>query len=184
VSVYHLGLRHFPRNTTRFNLGGVEIGAIALPWVQEKFIELEDEKWSPHEATLTIIEGPLIPIEGISMGRGWRTALREGEDVTERVLAEARQALSDGTVTPTPPPGHNGPPVFAQEPAVESTERPVEPPADPLALGVELAGLLGPEAPALLGAWREVVARSSGLAPSESLALAERELRSAGGRND
>jgi hypothetical protein len=51
---------------------------------------------------------------------------------------------------------------------------------DPLALGVELAGLLGADPARLLAAWRGVAARSSGLAPSESLALAEREL----GRED
>jgi hypothetical protein len=40
-----------------------------------------------------------------------------------------------------------------------------------------LAGLLGAEAERLLAAWRAVAARTGGLAPSESLALAERELR-------
>jgi hypothetical protein len=54
------------------------------------------------------------------------------------------------------------------------------PEADQLALGVELASLLGPDASRLLAAWREVAARASGLSPSESLALAERQLRDHG----
>jgi hypothetical protein len=49
--------------------------------------------------------------------------------------------------------------------------------ADPLTLGVQLASLLGEDPAGLLAAWRAVAARASGLAPSESLALAERELR-------
>jgi hypothetical protein len=43
-------------------------------------------------------------------------------------------------------------------------------------LGVQLGGLLGGDPVSLLAAWRELAGRSSGLAPSESLALAEREL--------
>jgi hypothetical protein len=51
------------------------------------------------------------------------------------------------------------------------------PEADQLGIGVELAALLGPDATRLLAAWREVAARASGLSPSESLALAERQLQ-------
>ena len=92
---YHLELRQFPRNFTRFNLTGPEIGTIALTWAQERMLTIDGEKWSPAEATIIIIEGPAIPIERLSLGRGWPTALREGEDVTERVLAEAREALRE-----------------------------------------------------------------------------------------
>ena len=100
------------------------------------------------------------------MGRGWPTAQREGEDVTERVLSEAREALRAAAAAPTTPNGQTVAPPGAT----------AGPRRGPLALGVELAGLLGPEAGRLLAAWRAVAARSAGLAPSESLALAEREL--------
>jgi hypothetical protein len=165
MATYHLELRQFPRNFTRFNLSGPEIGAIAMTWAQERLLTLDEQKWSPAEATITIIEGPAIPIERLSMGRGWTTVLREGENVTERVLDEARKALRE-------------PPAPASIPA---NGAPAAPGADPLALGVELAGLLGPDAGRLLGAWRAVALRSSVLAPSESLALAERELAGGGG---
>jgi hypothetical protein len=100
------------------------------------------------------------------MGRGWRAAQRESQDVTERVLAAARQAAT----------------VPAQPPA----ERPPDAalPADPLVLGVQLAALLGDDPARLLAAWRAVVTRSSGLAPSESLALAEREVARGAGTED
>ncbi len=138
-----------------------------MTWAQERMLTLDDQKWSPAEATLIILEGPAIPVERLSMGRGWTTAQREGEDVTKRVLQEAREALRAPATAAAPP---NGSPAGAAAPA-----------GDPLALGVELAGLLGPEAGRLLAAWRAVASRSSGLAPSESLALAERELAGGSG---
>jgi hypothetical protein len=170
---YHLELRQFPRNFTRFNLTGAEIGTIALTWAQERMLTIDDEKWSPAEATMIILEGPTIPIERLSMGRGWPTALRESEDVTERVLAEARVAMRESSA-PAAPNGTSGAPSGV----------PAHPDVDPLALGVELGGLLGAEPSRLLAAWRAVAARSSGLAPSESLALAERELGAGSGTAD
>jgi hypothetical protein len=52
---------------------------------------------------------------------------------------------------------------------------------DSFALGMQMAALLGPDALALLDAWRTAAAGSPGLAPSETLALAERAVRSADG---
>jgi hypothetical protein len=185
VPVYHLEIREFPRNLNRFNMNGAEIGAIVLPWVQDKVIELEEQRWSPHEAILTILEGPEIAVQNLSMGRGWPTALREGQDVTRRIVDEARQALADGSAgAPAPAPG----PAPAASPPAPSPAPGSWPGADQaaggdqLALGVELGGLLGGDAARLLAAWRSVVARSSGLAPSESLALAERELGAGNGQ--
>ena len=66
---YHLELRQFPRNFTRFNLNGPEIGTIAMTWVQERMLTIDDQKWSPAEATIIIIEGPAIPIERLSHGQ-------------------------------------------------------------------------------------------------------------------
>jgi hypothetical protein len=76
--------------------------------------------------------------------------------VTERVLATARDVAA------------------AQQRAAAAAVTPGM--ADPLALGVQLASLLGEDAASLLDAWRAVVARGAGLSPSESLALAEREI--------
>ena len=139
---------------------------------------------------MTVIEGPEIPVSGLSMGRGWPTALREGQDVTERVLAEARrsdrrrQRRAHGAGRggrggrSRAAPAEDGPARRPSTRAGEAASPPSKVPgADQLALGVELAALLGPDAPRLLAAWREVAARASGLSPSESLALAERQLR-------
>jgi hypothetical protein len=148
--VYHLELRQFPHNLCRFNLTEEELRAVAEPWSREQVVELGDRKWSPHQAKLRILEGPSIPIEQLSMGRGWRAAQRESEDVTERVLAAGRQQA--------PGPG------AAPERAA---------PASP-----ELMSLLGDEPARLLALWQLAVENSPGRPPSESLARAEEALRS------
>jgi hypothetical protein len=182
MPIYHLELRKFPKTLTRFNQSGQQVGAIVLPWIQERILDIDGEKWAPYESAITIIEGPAIPVDRLSMGRGWRTAQREGSDVTDRILAEARQALADGSATTAEAPPTSFPTPSSQEPG-PAEDYPSAAPAAPdpadgdqLALGVQLAGLLGGDPVGLLAAWREVAGRSSGLAPSESLALAEREL--------
>ena len=203
MASYHVEIRDFPRNVNRFNMSGTEVGALLLAWVQERVFELADQKWNPQTAELTVLEGPEIPVSGLSMGRGWPTAVREGRDVTQRVVAEAREAIVDGSVArmaqeveaeaaPAAPPAEAAAePAPAEqelaqldEGAGEAALAAVEAPeVDQLALGVDLAALLGPDAARLLAAWREVSGRASGLSPSESLALAERQLgdRGAGG---
>ncbi len=157
--MYHLELRQFPRNVNRFNLSEQELRAVVEPWTLEKVFEYGELKWTPHQATLTILEGPLIPIERLSMGRGWRTALREGEDVTERVLAQAKQAAG-ATVA------------AATREAASGSSAPRE------ACEPGLLALLGPDPGALLQAWRLVAARRPELSPSGSLTLAEETLSS------
>ncbi len=91
--MYHVELRQFPHNTCRFNLTEQELLATVVgPWAREQWIEIGERKWSPHLARLTVLEGPQIPVGQLSMGRGWGNAQRQGEDVTERVIARAKQA--------------------------------------------------------------------------------------------
>jgi hypothetical protein len=162
--VYHLELRDFPHSVWRFNLAERELGAIVAPWVRGQTVELGEHKWNPEEAALTILEGPEIPLGQLTMGRGWRNAQRKGEDVTERVLAAARQAAASAAGAQGTPPGTNAGAV---------------PTVDPFALGVQMAALLGPYPMRLLDAWRAATAGTPGLAPSETLALAERAISSA-----
>lgn len=161
--MFHVELRQFPHNACRFNLDEHELRALLDPWVREKVVEVGERKWSPHQARLTILEGPPLELADLRLGRGWRSAQRRSQEVTERVLAAVRQAVDEGA-------GAAGQPVAsAQPPGV----------ADPVTLGVQLAALLGAEPVALLQAWRSAAAASPGLAPSESLAQAERALGSA-----
>jgi hypothetical protein len=170
--MYHLELRQFPHNLCRFNLTEQDLGALLAPWVLDKPLELGERKWSPHQATLTVLEGPQLELQQLSMGRGWRAAQRNSEDVTARVIAAATetQAPTAAGARPQPPPGR------AQVAPDPSVAAPLT--ADPLALGVELASLLGGEPARLLAAWRQASAGNPGLSPSEALALAEAGLGS------
>ena len=158
--MFHVELRQFPHNVNRFNLAAADLHALLDPWAREQAVELGDRRWSPHTAHLKVIEGPELALQQLKMGRGWRAAERGGADVTERELAAARErvAAAPATVSASP------------EPAAPSV------PAGGLAAGVELAGLLGADAPRLLAAWSEIAVRAPDLSPSEGLALAEREL--------
>ncbi len=101
--MYHIELRQFPHNMCKFNLSEQELfDTIVSGWAQGQWIEMGERKWNPHQAKLTVLEGPQIPVDLLSIGRGWSNAQHHGEDVTERVLAQARQAASPGG-TPSMP---------------------------------------------------------------------------------
>ena len=152
--MYHVELRQFPHNMCRFNLSeGELLDTVVQGWAEEKWIEFGERKWNPHQARLTVLEGPHLEVEQLAMGRGWRNAQRHGEDVTERVLEQARAqaraaAPQDGTGT-----------------AAADADR-------------HLLALLGDDPAALLASWRLTAARRPELAPGEALALAETTLRS------
>jgi len=156
--MYHIELRQFPHNMCKFNLTERELfDTIVGGWAQGQWIEMGERKWNPHQAKLTVLEGPHLPLEELAMGRGWRNAQHQSEDVTERVLAQAGQA--------------------SQTPVAPQTA-PIAPTAPPGAPAEELQPLLGSDPVALLAAWRLSAERRPELAPSESLALAEATLKS------
>ena len=157
--MYHLELRQFPHNLCRFNLDEQGLQAILGPWTREPMVELGERKWSPHQARMTVLQGPEIPLEQLSMGRGWRAAQRQSEDVTERVLATAKVA------------GGASPEAVAQHPPPDTSLL-----AD--SLGLELLALLGDGPVPLSQAWRLAGARFPELLPGESLGLAERAVGS------
>ncbi len=162
--MYHIELRQSYHNLNRFNLAGPELRPILDPWVREKVFELEERKWNPGEAKLIVLEGPELPLEQLTMGRGWAAALREGVDVTDKLMAQA-EAFRDAEAAP---------PAATPQAA---------PPAGALtldALGAQAASLLGQDPGRLLAEWSAAASRAPGLSPSESLALAEHAIRSSG----
>lgn len=152
--MFHVEMRQFPHNFCSFNMGDDEVRAIVEPWIRDRPVEFGERRWSPLDARLKILEGPELTLQQLTMGRGWQAAQRTSEDVTERVLAAARQAAANAA---------------AQAPSASGV-------SDPLAFGVQIASLLGSDPTRLLEAWRAAAADSPGLAPSETLALAERNL--------
>lgn len=99
--MYHVELRQFPHNFCRFNLTEQELRETILePWVQGRWVELGERKWSPQQADLKVLEAPRMPVDQLSMGRGWRSVERNGQEVTETMLASVRAASSEGADSP------------------------------------------------------------------------------------
>jgi hypothetical protein len=90
--VFHVQLRQFPNVARAFNLTREQLQARVLaPWGAGEAFELSERRWSPERVKVTIYEGPELRPEEIGMGRGWANAARSGEDVTDRLLEEARR---------------------------------------------------------------------------------------------
>jgi hypothetical protein len=168
--MFHVELRKFPHNSCSFNLTEAELAQIVLPWSRMEWIELGERKWNPHEARLTILEGPHLPLDELQIGRGWHNAQHQSTDVTERVLVQARASQVEAGA------GSGAPPSFAagrlpgnEASAAVSAASPPD---------TALHALLGPDPTALLQAWQLASQRRPELSPSETLALAESTLRS------
>jgi hypothetical protein len=151
---YHVELRQFPHNMCHFNLTEEQLFATVVePWARGQWIELGERKWSPHQAKLTVIAGPPIALDKLSMGRGWRTAQREGREVTELVLARARQESSGAE-------DHGQADLQADS------------------LGLELLAAIGEKDAPLSTAWQLASTRYSEHTVGECLTLAERAVAS------
>ena len=157
--MYHLELRQFPHNMCRFNMTRDELLAVIAPWANDQWVELGERRWSPHQAKLTIVEGPRIPVEQLTMGRGWRQAQRNGAEVTEHLLADARAVGSAATQTPV-------------------HEVPAQPGLLADSLGLELLAMLDDRPAPPSQAWRLACGRCPERTASECLALAEQAVRS------
>lgn len=165
--VFHIELRQFPHNACHFNLSEPQLRSLVLPWVREEWIEIGERKWNPNQAKLKIVEGPELPLDQLTMGRGWRHAEREGQDVTERVLEAVREqvemaAQAAGTGQAA---GQSAPQASAGDPALLADS-----------LGLELLTLLDEGPVPLSRVWLLARARLPGQPASDCLALAERAI--------
>jgi hypothetical protein len=172
--MFHIELRQFPHNACKFNLTDAEMAEIVEPWSRDEWIEVGERKWSPHQARLTVLEGPHLAVEDLAMGRGWRNAQHKSEDVTERVIAQALASSSAASATagPIAASSADGTPAASTENGARGGS------LAPGSPDTELHPLLGPDPGVLLQAWRLTAQRRPELSPSESLALAESTLRS------
>jgi hypothetical protein len=88
--VFHIELRQFPNVARAFNLSGEELQQrFVRPWLDGRTIELDEHRFSPEKARLTIYEGRALATDEIGMGRGWGNVTRTGTEVTDRVLEAA-----------------------------------------------------------------------------------------------
>lgn len=75
-----------------FNLTAEELtGRFLAPLVNGRELIYNDREWLPRKTTVTIYEGPELPVEQMGMGRGWGNVQRNGTDVTDRILRQARE---------------------------------------------------------------------------------------------
>jgi hypothetical protein len=165
--MYHVEQRQIPHNFCRFNLTETQLHEAVLDaWARGEWIEFGERKWNPQQAKLIVVEGPQIPLEQLSMGRGWRIAEREGKDVTEQLVAAAHSARvpAAGGEARNEQGGSQAGDAFGADPATVS-------------LMAELLGLLGEDPLPLMRAWQLALEGHPGRTPSECLALAEGLLR-------
>ena len=163
--MYHVELRQFPHNFCRFNLTQRELHETILnAWARGDWVELGERKWSPHQASLKVLEGPELPLAQLSMGRGWRHAVRQSKDVTSQLLARARAGAWDPVAGPTAESAR-----ISESATPDTASR--KPADDPLVR--ELLALLGDDPGPLVRAWQLALERHPDLTPSECLALAE-----------
>jgi hypothetical protein len=172
--VYHLELRHFPRNLCRFNMSEEELRATVLePWASDRVFELGELKWDPRHARLTVLEGPRMPPEQLSMGRGWRAAQRQSRDVTAQLLSsQDRPAVGEQTASPSVV----GQAVRRSAAGASTLAGETDLAAD--SLGLELLAQMGSERIPLRRAWELAATRDPGGPASDALALAERAVAS------
>jgi hypothetical protein len=94
--VFHVELRQFPHQTRAFNLTREQLDEqIVRPWAAGEAIELNEYRWLPDRATLTVYEAPMLGVAEMGLGRGWQNVTRSGRDVTQKVLIEARDDDDD-----------------------------------------------------------------------------------------
>ncbi len=162
--MYHVEFRESFHNLCHFNLDEGALGAIVKAWTTDPWVEIEGRKWNPDRAKLRIIEGPELPLDQLTMGRGWRAAERHGTDVSDRILGAATEAARAATqVAPEGGAGKGAVPDGALE-------------AD--SLGLELLSLLADGPAPLYYAWRLAAKRFPDRSPGEALMLAERSVQS------
>ncbi|MGO9902089.1 MAG: hypothetical protein ACLP0J_20930 [Solirubrobacteraceae bacterium] len=88
----HLELRQRPHVAHAFNLLEQEVALRVLgPLVAGRPFDYAEREWDPRKTKLTVLEGPELRLAEIGMGRGWANAQRSGTDVTERLIARARE---------------------------------------------------------------------------------------------
>jgi hypothetical protein len=95
--VFHIELRQSIHQGRRFNLSREQLDAEFLrPWVSGLEITIDEHDYSPKRAKLKVFEARELVVSELGLGRGWQIVEKDGEDVTERVLGDARSGGPGG----------------------------------------------------------------------------------------
>ena len=92
---FHVEISHGLSHARAFNLAEDDLRSTILePWVRGRVIILGDKDWEPRDCKLVILEGPELRDADLAMGRGWSNAEKTAENVTRRLVDEARAPAS------------------------------------------------------------------------------------------
>jgi hypothetical protein len=90
--MFHVEMRMGMNVVREFNLSDERLWLEFLaPLMADQEFVVEGHDFTPRHTRLTVYEGPELRLDQLSFGRGWQNAERTASDVTERVLARARQ---------------------------------------------------------------------------------------------
>ena len=165
--MYHIELRESFHNLCHFNLDRGALEAIVKAWTTEPWVEIEGRKWNPTEPNSGSSKVPELPLDQLTMGRGWRAAERQGTDVSEPILGA--------------PPRPRAPPHRAlpsRAPQVWCSRPYPTPPSRPTHSASSCSSLLADGPAPLYYAWRLAAKRFPERTPGEALMLAERSVQS------
>ena len=90
--MFHVEMRMGMNVVREFNLSDERLWLEFLaPLMADQEFILEGHDFTPRHTRLTIYEGPELRLDQLNFGRGWQNVERTASDVTERVLARARE---------------------------------------------------------------------------------------------
>lgn len=179
--MFHIELRKSPHTLCIFNQSEQQLLALVRPWARDEWIEVGERNWNMRETKMTILEGPQLSMGELAMNRGWRNAQRNSQDVTEQILTwateDARASAIDVAAAPAPPAnGEAADSAIATAAASSADDAELQLLADSLAL--EILSMLDAAPAALSRVWQLAQERLPERPAADSLALAERAIRS------
>ena len=90
--MFHVEIRTGMQAVREFNLSERRLWVEFLaPLMAGTNFTVEGHEFVPRETRLKVYEGPELRADQLGMGRGWQNVERTADDVTERVLTQARE---------------------------------------------------------------------------------------------
>jgi len=91
--MFHVEMRCGMHVVREFNLDERELWIKFLaPLMADRDFTFEGHDFTPRKTRIKIFNGPELRPDQMALGRGWQNVERGGSDVTEAVLARAREA--------------------------------------------------------------------------------------------
>ena len=93
--MFHVEIRSTLQVVREFNLSNERLWVeFLMPLMSGVDFTVEGHEFVPRQTRLRVYEGPELRLDQLGMGRGWQNVERTAADVTERVLAQAREHAS------------------------------------------------------------------------------------------